>query len=99
PSECQSSPSALLMKVLDVGTMLPGTPSLPKPAVDRKFCCPPCCPTSTSEPTRLAPPARSKQMKGIPEEAVGTLHWVVASSAWISLSRSEAPCALPDFSR
>src|SRR5882672_2819641 len=28
PSECQSSPSALLMKPLEVGTILPGNPSL-----------------------------------------------------------------------
>src|SRR6185312_10474013 len=99
PSECHSSPRALLMKVLEVGTMLPGIPSLPNPAVDRKFCCPPFCPTSTSEPTRLAPPARSKQMKGMPEEAVGTLHWLAARSAWMSVSSSELPAfARPDFS-
>src|SRR5579871_5828838 len=29
PSECQSSPTALLTNVLEVGTMLPGTPILP----------------------------------------------------------------------
>ena len=29
PSECHRSPSALLTKVLEVGTMVPGKPSLP----------------------------------------------------------------------
>src|SRR5580700_1444569 len=84
PSACHRSPSALLMNVLDVGTMLPGTPSLPNPAVERKLACPPCTPTSASEPTRFAPPARSKQMNGTPAGLVGTLHCPVPSSAWIS---------------
>src|ERR1700728_991950 len=75
PSECHRSPSALLTKPVALGTMLPGTPSLLKPAVERKLAWPPCTPTSASEPTRFAPPARSKQMKGRPEEPEGMLHW------------------------
>src|SRR2546421_715460 len=60
-----------------------GAAELPPDTVDwlpirgRRLLWPPCTPTSTSEPTRLAPPARSKQMKGTPEIAAaadGTLH-------------------------
>src|SRR6202043_1465837 len=90
PSLCHKSPSALLTFALELGTMLPGTPSLPYPATDRKFACPPCTPTSASEPTRLAPPARSKQMYGSPPPPAGTLHWLLTSSGRISLSSPPA---------
>src|SRR6266853_7043829 len=41
PSECHSNPSALLMRPLEVGTMLPGNPSFAYPADDRKLRWPP----------------------------------------------------------
>src|SRR5262249_8020736 len=52
----------------------------------------------TSEPTRLAPPARSKQMKGKPTPEAGTLHSAAPSSGLMSLSRGGAPSARFDLS-
>src|SRR5580693_7587146 len=88
PSACHSSPSEGSTLALELGTILPGTPSFSYPAVVRKFLWPPWVPTITSEPTRLAPPARSKQIKGTPPAAVGTLHCPGPSMAWMSASRA-----------
>ena len=70
-SEWNARPSRVSVKLVLVatlvmpGSMSPGRPSLPYPAVLRKSSCPPAPPISTFEPTMLAPPARSMQMNGI----------------------------------
>src|SRR5262245_34199724 len=82
-------PVALATVSATPGTWSPGKPSLLYPAVERKSIWPPCLPTSTFEPARFAPPARSKQMNGIFVPVRSTPQPSTPASA----ARSSASCA------